>query len=496
MTIPFSKIPANLRVPLFYAEVDPSKANTAPRPQRALLIGQKLAAGTAPPNVPVLCQSLTDAKGLAGPGSMLAVMADAYIQNDPLGEIWLLPLADAGGAATATGSLTFTGTATSTGMLSLYLGGALFAVPIPAGQTAAQIASTVGNAIAAASDLIVTASVDGTITSKINFFAKNAGAAGNDIDIRVNFKGARAGEVLPAGVTVAIVPMAGGANNPTLTTALSNLGELSFDFIVSAYTDSTSTTAITAFLSDAAGRWNPLQKLYGHCFIAFRGTQGAAATFLATLNDQHLTCIPFFDSPTANFVVAAAMAGAAAPSLRGDPGLPLQTLTVAGMLAPPVASRYTLTQRNALLYEGGATFTVVTGGIVAIENMITTYQTNALGQPDDSYLEVETMFLLMYVLRALQSVVTTKYARRKLAADGSRLLPGSTVVTPAIIKADLVAQYRELEAAGFVQKSDVFAQGISVEKNATNPNRVDVLYPAVLINQLRVFAVLAQFRLQ
>ena len=74
---------------------------------------------------------------------------------------------------------------------------------------------------------------------------KNKGAAGNDIDIRVNYLGARSGEMLPAGVGVTIVPMSGGVTNPSLPTGLSNLAELSFDFIVSAYTDSVSTTAIS-----------------------------------------------------------------------------------------------------------------------------------------------------------------------------------------------------------------------------------------------------------
>jgi hypothetical protein len=35
-----------------------------------------------------------------------------------------------------------------------------------------------------------------------------------------------------------------------------------------------------------------------------------------------------------------------------------------------------------------------------------------------------------------------------------------------------------------------------VERDVNDPNRVNVLYPPDLINQLRVFAVLAQFRLQ
>ncbi|TJQ16894.1 phage tail protein, partial [Escherichia coli] len=47
MTVSFSNIPTNLRVPLFYVEVDNSMANSATETQRTLLIGQMTAEGTA-----------------------------------------------------------------------------------------------------------------------------------------------------------------------------------------------------------------------------------------------------------------------------------------------------------------------------------------------------------------------------------------------------------------------------------------------------------------
>ena len=35
-----------------------------------------------------------------------------------------------------------------------------------------------------------------------------------------------------------------------------------------------------------------------------------------------------------------------------------------------------------------------------------------------------------------------------------------------------------------------------VERDAEDPNRLDILFPPDYVNQLRIFAVLAQFRLQ
>ena len=43
---------------------------------------------------------------------------------------------------------------------------------------------------------------------------------------------------------------------------------------------------------------------------------------------------------------------------------------------------------------------------------------------------------------------------------------------------------------------ELFKENLIVERNATDPNRLDVLFPPDLINQLRVFATLVQFRLQ
>ncbi|MGY2732389.1 phage tail sheath subtilisin-like domain-containing protein [Sphingomonas sp. UYP23] len=495
--VPFKNIPSNLRVPLFYAEIDNSKANTAAVAQRALLIGQKLASGTYAANVPVSCGSAPEGRAAAGQGSILAGMIDAYRDGDPNGEMWVLPVVDDGAATTAIGSITFTGPTTALGTLPLYVAGRLVAPIIASGQTAAQVATTAVAAINAMAGLPVIAAVDVTVPAKVNLTVRNAGECGNDIDVRFAYRGAAAGENLPAGLGATIVAITGGAGNPVLTTALSNLLDMSFDFIVCSLTDTVSLAAIASLLNDTTGRWAWSAQVYGHCFIAKRGTAGAVAAFATALNNQHVTCVPFAESPTPPWKWAAAFAGVAAVSLRADPGVPLQTLAVPGILPPALASRWNLpTRNNTLLYGGCSTWTVDAAGNVVIENIITTYVTNTQGQADNSYLQIETLFLIVFVLRALSSMVSTKYARVKLAADGTRVMPNSNVVMPSTIRGDIIALYRDLEGQGMVQQAAAFAAGLVVEKDAINPNRVNVLLPAVLIDQLRTFAVLLQFRLQ
>ncbi len=91
MPVSFNNLPANIRVPLFYAEVDNSQAGSYAFQAKSLLIGQKLAAGTAAANTPILVTSVAQAKALFGRGSILAMMMEAYRANDSFGEVWCLP---------------------------------------------------------------------------------------------------------------------------------------------------------------------------------------------------------------------------------------------------------------------------------------------------------------------------------------------------------------------------------------------------------------------
>lgn len=493
MTIAFNNIPPNLRVPLFYAEVDNSMANSGQVSQRALIIGQITATGSATPNVPVISQGVSDAIEKGGAGSVLALMTQAYRNADSFGEVWYLPLEDATAALAASGSVTVSAPATANGVLYLYIGGVRIAQTVLYTQTVAEVATALMVTINSTPNLPVVASIDSG--NKVTLTAVNKGPLGNDIDLRLNYRGSLGGESMPVGLAVTLEQMSGGATAPDLEEALANCGDKDFDFIAMPYTDSASLDALKNFLNDTTGRWSWQQQIYGHYFAVRRGTLGELTTFGVTRNDQHGSVMGIYDSPTPTWLCAASLTGAAANSLRVDPARPLQTIVIPGVLPPPEESRFTLSDRNILLYDGISTFTVADDGTVAIENLITTYQQNSFGQPDDSYLQIETLFTLAYVLRQMRIMVTSKYARVKLADNGTRFAPGSAIVTPNIIRADLIAKYRQLEYDGFVQGGDVFKQGLIVERNSSNPNRVDVLWPGILINQLRILALLAQFRL-
>jgi phage tail sheath gpL-like len=202
------------------------------------------------------------------------------------------------------------------------------------------------------------------------------------------------------------------------------------------------------------------------------------------------------NSPTPAWCWAAAYAAKAARALLNDPARPLQTLVLEGCLAPPKHQRMTMKQRNDLSGVGLATQATNADGIPAILRESTTYQKNLYGQGDDAYELVPTLATLAALFRSQRHAITSKYPRHKLADDGTRFGAGQAIVTPKIIKAELIAQYRADEFLGRVENAVAFKKNLIVERDPNDPNRVNVLYPPDLINQLRIFAVLAQFRLQ
>jgi len=488
VAINFTHYPDSNRVPGVYVEMDPSQANTATVLQSTLLIGQKSATGTAVADTPIQVQSVAQVLTLCGQGSVLAAMAQRYLQRDPFADLWLLPVADPAAGTAATGTITVTGPATASGTLNIYIGGQRVQVGVSTGDTATVIAGNINAAVNADDDLAVTsAAASGVVT----LTALNKGLLGNDIDLQTNYLGSAGGEYPVPGVTLAFAAMAGGTSNPLLTNGLANLSSHPYDFVCTPYTDTTSLNALQAFFADDVGRWSWEEMIYGGGFSAFRGTLGACTAFGTARNDQHMSVLAFNGSPDPVWLWAAEYCAAAAASLRADPGVPLQYINT-GLLAPPVADQWTLGERNTLLYDGLSTARVGQDGTVILERAATTYQRNAAGAPDDSYLDVETMYGLMFVARDLTNYLLTRYARKKLVSDTTPILAGSNCVNAPMIKASVIMEYRALQSAGYVQNADTFAKGVVVE-NAGN-GLVKILAPVDLVNQLRQIAILLQFR--
>jgi phage tail sheath gpL-like len=482
MSVAFNNIPSNELVPFFYAEIN-SGGTPYQNSPRVLLIGQKTAAGVAAAAAvygPIQNQAEADAK--FGVGSMLSAMYAIARINAPFQPIWALPLADPAGAAAA-GSHTYTAPAV-TGAAILWALGRRLVFQVNAADTAAQVATKAAATINGA-NLPIVAAVDGTTPAKINVTARHVGALGNGLEITY---ATDESNVLNS-TNVTVVAMTGGNGVPDLATPLASLGDQEYDFLCGPYSDATSLNSVRDFLNDTAGRWSPIQQLYGHYFTTMFGTLSTLVTFGNTRNDQHVTVVGSQVSPTPPWEWAAAEGALSSLHLSNAPEVsrPLQTLVLGGVLPPRDRSVWwDIPDRQALYADGIGGCKVRVDGLVAIDRFVTTYQTASGGVADATFRDVETMFQMMFLVRYFRTAVSDVHSRQALADENPFNL--SQIATPKSIRNTLVHAYNDLVALGVAENADIFAQYVVVERNALDANRVDAYLPVDTVNQLRVFA--------
>ncbi|MNU43032.1 Phage tail sheath protein [compost metagenome] len=491
--ISFNSIPGDLRVPFFYAEMDNSQANSGTTQLRRLIIAPANDSSDAI-GVPVIASQESEVRALAGVGSPLAQAYSTWRRIDPMGEVWVLPVKLAEGTA-ASGKVSITGTATESGVLSVYVGDDRVQITIASGMTA----GAVGSALAAAVNdkgLCVQALVALEDSSEVTMTAGFKGLLGNDIRLGLNLRGSAGGERTPAGLVLSVTQPSGGAGAPDIDELLAKVGDAEYEFVFHPFTDAASLDSFKLWMDDSTGRWSWGKMLYGHVYTARRGTLGEMITAGRARNDQHHTIHGFeMQTSAPAWKVGAAYAARQAVFISADPARPTQTGELTGISPPPEGVRFLVVERQSLLWAGIATAYCTVDG-VRIERAVTTYQRNAYGQPDDSYLDSETMHQSAYIIRYLKGRITSKYGRHKLANDGTRFGAGQAIVTPSIIRNELIAAYIALERMGIVENMEAFQEHLIVERDSQNPNRVNILFPPDYVNQLRVVALLNQFRQQ
>ena len=485
MSIAFNKIPIDIRVPGQYIEFDNSRAvaGLPVQKHKILVLGQKLSSGTVAANTPKLVTSAELAKGYFGIGSMLANMFERLKAANNYTETWAIALDDNTSGVAAIKTITVSGNATEARTLNIYIAGRRVQASVVSGDNPTAVAGKIVTAINANSNLPVTAVNSAGIAA---MRAKHKGEAGNDIDVRLNYHG----EQTPAGLSFAIADHTDGSGNPDISTAIAAMAGEWYNTVIMPYTDTANWNALDAEMET---RWGPLTQQEGQVFAAKTGTHAQIATFGNGKNSLHYTVMGAQDSPTPPCEIAAIVG--AVDAFETDPARPRQTLPLTGVMAPSSEDLYIQSERDLHLHDGISTFIVDQGGNVIIERLITTYQTNSFGLPDVSYLDITTPRTLAFLRFSVRARIGQKYGRHKLAADGTNYAPGQAIVTPRVIRGELISLFTEWERAGLTEGIEQFKTDLLVQRSDTDPSRIDAVIPPNVVNQFRVFAAAVQFRI-
>ena len=113
----------------------------------------------------------------------------------------------------------------------------------------------------------------------------------------------------------------------------------------------------------------------------------------------------------------------------------------------------------------------------AIVRAITTYIKDAGNNPDISLLDLTTIRTLDYVRAACRSRISLRFPRAKL--------DNSTIES---VRDELVDVLKKLEQLEIVENVEACKDGLVVERNGTDSNRIDAKIPCDVVNGLHVFA--------
>jgi phage tail sheath gpL-like len=481
VTVTFNEIAPTTRTPFVYVEFDATRAaqGLQAQPYRHLLIGQKRSGvGSVAALTLVRLLSKDQASAFFGAGSQLAQIAAAHFANNIQTETWAIAVADPAGNA-ASGSVAFSGSPTEVGTFAFYVGGRRYPVSITVGESTTAIAAALAAAVNADTSCALTASSSlGTVT----FTARHVGVIGNDVDLRASYL---AGEASPAGLGVTIVAMSGGTGDVDLSGVWPKVGDVWFNFVTFAATDATTLGVVETELDSRASAGRHVD---AYAVVCKAGDFSTISTLGNQRNAKRCAIIGNNKSPTTPWEFAAMYAAQCSFSASVDQALPFQTLPLVGALSPQASDLFTQAQRNSLLYSGISTFTVAADGTCQVERLIGTYKTNPQGASDPAYLDANVPLILSRLRWDLTNLVSARYGRCKVADDDTRFGGGQSIVTPALMRAEMLSLFAQWESLGLVEDGDQFKRDLIVERNAQDPSRMDVYLPPNLVNGLRIFA--------
>ena len=438
---------------------------------RALIIGQKLAAGTATSGA--LIENVQDDvlsnNAAFGARSILAEMVREWKKINKVTPVDVIPIDDNAGGTQATASFAFTGTATESGPIFFGVGSDStyrFRVDVLTGETAATVAGKLQSAVALATTAPFTSALD---TADVDFTAANSGPGPNDWSLFVD------GSV--AGIAVAITGWTGGATGPVLSNTFVPIDSRRYQTIVwpSDFAAATLETELDArFNADN-------QNLQGVGIQTFVGTATEAIAAATALNSQSMVLIASKTISKTELVgtahrefpdvVSTRFAAIRALRLTTDASIAQIMTTVAALdqfggraiASLPYANSVVLNmpiirqvdQFTALelvsLRDGGVSAIAANENFSAVvcSEMVTTNTTNESAQPDTSFKFLSTIDTMAAIRDAFFQTFKLRYAQSRLT--NGALISSRDMVNKPSFEATTEEIYQSLADDGLVQ---------------------------------------------
>ena len=346
----------------------------------------------------------------------------------------------------------------------------------------------VGDAVADIIDKMVTAingvpsmpmiASDGTTTLDLD--AKWEGASGNDLEVEV---------IGPtdAGVTWAFTQPTGGLNNPVLTGAIAQIGNIWETFILNCL-DVADTTALDALQTEGDGRWGALVR---KPFVSFVGNtivsqSSAVAVSDARKSDKINSQLVAPGSHNLPCVVAARELARIAAIANNNPPQDYAAQKADGLRPGLDSEQWSYTERDAAFKAGSSSVEVI-DDIVTLSDTVTFY--HPTGDPLPAYQYVVDLVKLWNVIYNLDLIFTAaEWAGAPLIPD-DQPTTNPTAKKPKMAKAAIAQLIDSLALNAIISDPKAAKESIVAAINETNPKRLDVALTVKLSGNTSIISV-------
>ena len=411
------------------------------------------------------------------------------VNGDGVGSIpvTIYPLVDHGSGVAAAGDILPGGTATKATSFRVRIGGVLSA-PFTVAQGAVVAATVISAMLTAINSVLEMPVIASNGTTDVNLVAKWKGTSGNGILIEM--LAGDGGPLVLNGVTFGLTQPTGGLNDPSITTALAQIGNVWETMALNAVGQATA--ILDEFQTFGEGRWGELVR---KPLVVFAGTTqavvGTATTIpAARANDRVNAQLVAPGSPNLPFVVAARQLARIAKLANNNPPHDYGSQKATGLIPGLDSAQWDYAARD-LAVKAGSSTVEVRDGVVNISDVVTFY--HPTGEEPPAYRYVVDIVKLQNTIFNLD----LQFANDEW--DGAPLIPdGQPTVNPEakkpkMAKAVAAAICDDLGLHAIISDPGTAKKSIVAAINSGNPKRLDLTLTVQLSGNTNIVSVTLNF---
>lgn len=319
--------------------------------------------------------------------------------------------------------------------------------------------------------------------TKINLTAGWKGTAGNAFKIEV---------IGPnVGVVFAVTAMAGGLLDPTVDSALSQIGNVWETFILNGLPVA-NTTALDAYMTFGEGRWGVTTHKPLVVFTGTTHTTVALATAVSSTRktDRVNALLAAPGSPSSPIVVAARQLARIAVIAGSDPasdycGLPAETI-----IPGDDSVQWDWPTRDQALKAGCSTVEVV-DNVVQVGDVITFWAPT--GEEPPAYRNLKDIVKVMNIIFNEALIFESPKWKRAALIPSNQATSNPNARKPSAAIADVAGLTDQLALAAIISDPEFTKKGLSASIDGQNPNRINVSGTFKLSGNTKIKAVTLNF---